>query len=219
MTQVMNTHSIRKNEIPVGLNRKEREFLRRRSEILDAAESAFAEKGFLSATMEEIAQQAEFSVGMLYRFFANKADLYLAAVENRIPELESEVHRCLDDTSAGNRQRLERYYDCRLEQYWANPRFFRLMLQGTITLVADPRTGFLPELNRRYERLVTRIESLFGAGIAAGEFRQGNPRLMGLSLEGLIRAYMIHLIHCHVGDRSTDDERELRQLFFEGIAR
>ncbi len=219
MTHSVNLDSTSEAGPPPTLTRKEREFLRRRLEILEAAEVVFAEKGFLAATMEEIAEKAEFSVGMLYRFFESKADLYLAVLDNRIPGLEAESHGCLDDPSMNLRSRLERYFHCRLEQYWRNPRYFRLMLQGTIALVADPRTGFLPQLLQRYERLVGRIERLFAEGIVCGEFRSANPALMALSLEGLIRAYTVRLIHHPMGERRPEEERELIRIFFEGIAR
>lgn len=202
-----------------ALSRKEREFLRRRDEILQTAELVFSEKGFLSASMEEIAEKSEFSVGMLYRFFRSKADLYLATVENRISGLEEEIHRCLDGQPAEARTMLERYFTCRLGQYWSNPAFFKLLLQGTISLVGDPKTGFLPELERRYERLVGRLESIFASGIASGDFRSADPKLMSLSLEGLIRAYMFHLIHNQAAARRPHEERELLRLFFDGIAR
>ncbi len=218
MAQSLNLGSVSSAESAPRLSRKEREFLRRRNEILQTAESVFSEKGFLSANMEEIAAKAEFSVGMLYRFFRSKADLYLATVESRISELEDELHRCLDDQAAGARSVLERYFTCRLSQFWANPSFFRLILQGTISLVGDPKTGFLPDLQRRYERLVGRLEAIFATGIETGEFRTADPRLMSLSLEGLVRAYMFHLIHSHAGERRPHEERELLRLFFDGIA-
>ena len=43
------------------LSRKERAFLQHRGEIISAAESVFAEKGYVSTTMEEIARRSEFA--------------------------------------------------------------------------------------------------------------------------------------------------------------
>ena len=58
--------------------RKEREKLQRRSEIIDAAEKIFFTKGFESATMDEIAEEAELSKGTLYLYFKSKEDLQFA---------------------------------------------------------------------------------------------------------------------------------------------
>src|SRR5207248_7118487 len=48
-----------------------------RAQILDAAEEVFASKGYHEATIREIAQLAEFSVGAVYSFFETKDDLFV----------------------------------------------------------------------------------------------------------------------------------------------
>lgn len=60
--------------------RKEREKLHRKEEILDAAEKVFFEKGLPSATMDEIAEKAELSKGTLYLYYKSKEDLYMAII-------------------------------------------------------------------------------------------------------------------------------------------
>ncbi|MCI5131850.1 MAG: TetR/AcrR family transcriptional regulator, partial [Candidatus Electrothrix sp. EH2] len=59
-------------------SRREREKQRQRKDMLEAAEQLFAEKGYHNASMQEIAEQAEFAVGTLYKFFKNKEDMYRA---------------------------------------------------------------------------------------------------------------------------------------------
>jgi AcrR family transcriptional regulator len=58
--------------------RKEREKLQRRKDIIDAAEKVFFSRGFESATMDEIAEMAELSKGTLYLYFKSKEDLQFA---------------------------------------------------------------------------------------------------------------------------------------------
>jgi len=58
------------------ISRKEREYRTRREEILKAAESAFAQKGFHNSTVAEIAKESEFAIGTIYQFFKNKEELY-----------------------------------------------------------------------------------------------------------------------------------------------
>jgi TetR/AcrR family transcriptional regulator len=57
------------------LSRRERERLRHRDEILQAARLIVAKKGIDGLTIEEIARKAEFAVGSIYRYFASKEDL------------------------------------------------------------------------------------------------------------------------------------------------
>lgn len=56
--------------------RKEREKQLRREQIMDAAKKVFSEKGLASATMENIAKEAELSTATLYLYFRNKDELY-----------------------------------------------------------------------------------------------------------------------------------------------
>jgi TetR/AcrR family fatty acid metabolism transcriptional regulator len=60
----------------------------RRAQILDAAATVFAEKGFHRATTKEIARAAGVSEGTIYNYFDSKADL-LIGIMTRLAELES----------------------------------------------------------------------------------------------------------------------------------
>lgn len=58
--------------------RREREKEQRRNDIIDAAEKIFLSRGWESATMDDVATEAELSKGTLYLYFKSKEDLYLA---------------------------------------------------------------------------------------------------------------------------------------------
>ena len=58
------------------LSRKEREKKRKREEILAAALSVFAQKGYHGATMAEISQVSEYPLGTIYKFFQGKERIY-----------------------------------------------------------------------------------------------------------------------------------------------
>ena len=58
--------------------RREREKEQRRNDIIDAAEKIFFAKGINTATMDEVAEEAELSKGTLYLYFKSKEELYLA---------------------------------------------------------------------------------------------------------------------------------------------
>jgi len=67
----------------------------RRNQILDAAASVFAEKGYHRATTKEIASVAGVSEGTIYNYFDNKADL-LIGMMTRLVELR-ELPQELED--------------------------------------------------------------------------------------------------------------------------
>jgi AcrR family transcriptional regulator len=57
---------------------RERRLEHTRALLLDAAEEVFAEKGFTSATLDDIAHTAGYTKGAIYKHFAAKEDLFLA---------------------------------------------------------------------------------------------------------------------------------------------
>lgn len=93
---------------------RERNKLRRREQITDAALRLFAERGFDGATIDEIAEAAEVSRRTFFRYFARKEDVILdwkrrmadelrEALDSRPPQ-ESPLqatHRALATVAAG----------------------------------------------------------------------------------------------------------------------
>ena len=68
-----------------ALGRRERERLARRAAMLDAALSVFSEKGYGGASVDEIAEQAEFGKGTIYNYFpGGKDELFLTLFEERV---------------------------------------------------------------------------------------------------------------------------------------
>lgn len=57
---------------------RERRLEHTRSLLLDAAEGVFAEKGFIAATLDDIAYAAGYTKGAIYKHFATKEELFLA---------------------------------------------------------------------------------------------------------------------------------------------
>jgi AcrR family transcriptional regulator len=64
---------------------------RNRTLVLDAARRIFLARGYHGATVEEIADEAGFSRGVVYSQFGAKADLFLALLERRMDERAAEV--------------------------------------------------------------------------------------------------------------------------------
>ncbi len=62
----------------VTMNRRERQVLERRNEILAAARKLFETKGYPETSMEEIAETADVARGTLYNHFQSKAEVLVA---------------------------------------------------------------------------------------------------------------------------------------------
>jgi AcrR family transcriptional regulator len=67
-----------------------------RAQLIEAAASVFARRGFQAATIEEIAEEAGYSHGAVYSNFAGKEDLFLAVFEQYMSERVQEVARAAE---------------------------------------------------------------------------------------------------------------------------
>ncbi len=106
-------------------SRRQRERLRRRADIIDAAKELFYEKGFMETTMEDIAAAAELSKGTLYLYFAGKDELYISIIVEGfeiIHERLAEIQASDDDSITKGKAMYMTFVDFCL----ANPEYFRV---------------------------------------------------------------------------------------------
>lgn len=75
--------------------RKARERQRRTNEIREAAHRVFENKGFLNTTLQDVAQEAEVSVGLIYRYFKSKEDIFAALSLKGAEVFDSQVEEIL----------------------------------------------------------------------------------------------------------------------------
>ena len=98
-----------------------------RTKILAAAETAFVEKGFAAANVDQIAQNAGVNKRMVYAHFGNKEGLYkhvLQVVYARRAEYEKQLERMDFDSPDCIRRAITMYFDFLMK----NENFVRLLL-------------------------------------------------------------------------------------------
>ena len=69
---------------PASRTRRDARAQAPRDRILDAAQKCFAERGFHGASMAQIAETAQMSPGLIYRYFAGKSELIHGIVSRQI---------------------------------------------------------------------------------------------------------------------------------------
>lgn len=92
--------------VTTPLSRKERERLYKRQEIISAARMVFASRGFAAATLDEIAERAEFGKGTLYSYFESKEELFETVIADIFDEF---VGIAAESLSVSDRGVEERY--------------------------------------------------------------------------------------------------------------
>ncbi|HZC85386.1 MAG TPA: helix-turn-helix domain-containing protein [Steroidobacteraceae bacterium] len=81
--------------------RREEEKERRRAELLDAAESLYAQHGWEAVTMDQVARTARLSRALLYVYFRDKEDLLFAIGERAMKLLYQRFAAALETPGSG----------------------------------------------------------------------------------------------------------------------
>ena len=122
--------------------RRERERLRHRDEILDAAERLLIQRGVEGTTMEDIARESEFAVGSLYKHFRSKEELVEVLVLRHAEEFFDRVEALSADPTAPFPEIFDAFLTDYAKAADRSIPFLRLLFTGTRSLPAmDSETG------------------------------------------------------------------------------
>lgn len=178
--------------------------------MLDAASRLFATQRFHEVRMEDVAAEAEVGKGTLYRYFADKEDLYLAlltrASEQFLRRMEAEAKR-----EGSARARLEGVVGAIIACFDDQPHLLDLIQRAEV--LQRPGKEFPWQHTR--EDLGHLIADLFEAGRASGDFEIREPELATAMLLGGIRA----VIRFGKKPRQPDLARHIVADFLHGAAR
>ena len=127
---------------------------RNRALLLAAARRVFLERGYHGASVDQIADAAGFSTGVVYSQFGGKADLFLALLEARISE-----------RAAGNAQAAEglagdegiaRLLEHAASVERAEPEWGLLVIEFRVHAARDPQLGL--RYAAAHQRILTGME-------------------------------------------------------------
>ena len=157
----------------------------RKEEIIEAFFDVVAQKGFLKATMREIAEAAGCSQGMLHHYFENKEAMVLGFMEHLTDSYTAEIHDEIAERElAADRMRFLFSWFLDLDRF--DLRFSRAWMEFWVLSKTNPAIS--EAMTRCYKTVKTIIADIIRDGITAREFRKVDPDLMANlilgSLEG-----------------------------------
>lgn len=171
--------------------RKNREKLARRKAILDAARNVFFEKGFHSATMEQIARMAELSKGSLYLYFQNKEELYASILIQGLEILCKRFEKAVsgvEDWETQIRNIGKAYYSFFKEER----NYFQILFFLRHGEIASKVSG--PVSQACFDKGLSCLEILgraIEAGMSKGEIRGQNPMELAVILWGALNGIIL----------------------------
>ena len=201
----------------IRLSRRERERLRHRREILEAALKLFSEKGFHNVSMLEIAKKAEFATGTLYKFFENKEDLYKALVL----EQSEKFHRTLTEAIERPRDEVEKlrsFVRAKGEVFRANVPMIRLYFAETRGASYNIMAGLDRDIRERYGHFLETLASVFASGMEKKRFKKiGEPYYLAVAIESLTNAFLFLWLEAPDQHPYPDDPDIILKILFKGL--
>lgn len=153
----------------------------RREQILQAALTCFARKGYHLATMDDIVAQSGLSKGSLYWHYKNKKDLFLSIMSWYFAQMEQELEARLQAAPTAT-ARLQTLTEI-VAQLFSNPELEPLA-NVLIDFYAETRHDAEVEAAMQQVLLpyIEFVANIIEAGVAAGEFKPVNARQIAVAL-------------------------------------
>jgi len=197
--------------------RREREKLRQRKEMLDAALELFSEKGYHNASMHEIARKSEFAIGTLYKFFRNKEDLYKALMLEKFDTFHETLVRAVEEAD-DEIQKLQNYVRAKGQISRDNVSVVRLYFGETRGASFSIMAGLDREIRQRYEQILEILTATFRRGIKRRRFvKIADPYSLAVALESLTNAFLFLWLEAPERHPYPENPDSILNILFKGL--
>lgn len=165
--------------------RRAREKLARREEILAAARELLHQKGIYAASMNQIAKQAELGVATLYSYFKNKEDLFITLQEEGLDLLKNHMLQALVDV-VDPREKLRKVALAFLDfsQQYKNYYYIINYFISTPEILLEPQLK--DKVDHQAARALGVAEQIICEGSEKGIFKPLNAKRCSIMFWGLI---------------------------------
>jgi AcrR family transcriptional regulator len=197
--------------------------------MLDAARAVFAERGYADATLDEIAERAEFGKGTLYNYFeGGKEALLFAVFDDTIGELEELIHTVFQEADEDRPLRdafhtfVERHFELIREQQ----DLFLILVREAHLMAFSDNADHVQFFQEQHERLLGALTPVLEAAMEAGEIHALPPQSVANLLLANVRGLGTHCTleqrHCPCEEQTFLQDPEqaadfLTTLLFDGL--
>jgi AcrR family transcriptional regulator len=207
------------------LERKQLRAEENKSFILEAAETVFAQKGYGSATVDDIAEEAQFSKATLYRYFKSKRDIFIEIILNTFEEAAQKTKE-IQQKKISVEDKLKELISHIFLLYQKKKNISRILFLERASVVkmlsmdANSTHSQLPFHPRLPKKMITKmreisniIQEVIQEGIDSGEFRDIDVEDAGFIFGALLRGFYFRgPVHDRVF--SLEESTELLYSFF-----
>jgi len=186
-----------------------------RQRLLDAALELFSRKGYAATSVRELVEAAGVTKPVLYYYFRNKEDIYLALIQSGLEEFHQTAQR-LKTVSGPLRERITGYCTGLLDIFMARLPVARLIY----AIYYGPPQGAPPvDFDAAFSAMLLDVAAMLQEGISTGELAGISVEDASWSIVAILNTTMEEQL-CH-SDRPRLDRENLQRmlaLIFKGIA-
>lgn len=203
-----------------SMSRKEREEFERRRHILDVAERLFALNGFHETSVSDIAREAEFGVGTLYKYFRDKETLFQSLLAER---LEQHRHAFVQMVNRPGSvvTILEQMVENWVSTLQSNLPFYQLYFTYVHPRLArDEDVGGLDLTEAKQVQCdnIERLTALFQRGIDSGELKPISADFMASFFNGMMISSFFNIFYGRGGQVDEVELKEaIKEVLFGGV--
>ena len=192
---------MRKNDL-----RAAREAQRRRENretILRAAHAVIQRKGLSSASMDDVAAEAQFSKATLYKYFRSKSELVFEIVSQFLENLDLQLRSELNRPARAS-ERLKGWISCSVRYLSENENLARVLLldrsvMRLLQIFVGRQEGAGTEAEKRFlQKILAKRKvmqqgsrTLLREGVSSGEFRPVDIEAGVKFIEAAIEGYIV----------------------------
>lgn len=192
--------------------RRDREREERREVLIDAAERVFAARGRSIATMDDVAVEAEFSKGLLYKYFQNKDDLF-EAVALRSHRLLMDMFEDAVASGGTGMQQISAIGRAYVRFASQHPMYFEALVAHSTGEPSTDADSYSAMCEHASDEILRLVQSVIREGIDDGSIRSSlDPAQMAFLLWGALHGLVVTARFKNVlGRHHQDPEHFLRE--------
>jgi len=192
----------------------------KKNRIVKAAVMVFAQKGYASATIADIAARAEIGKGTIYEYFASKEDLFFAVFKWFKMRTENAATVNIAVLGGSAAKRLEALSDSLMGMWLEIKDVFTLTMEfWAASSSSQMRDRFKANFRNTYQEFRSIVKSLIQEGIERGEFRADiNPESVAAALVGTWDALFLQAWFEDDFDPATI-ARDFLSIVLQGLSR
>lgn len=181
-------------------------------QIMQKALEVFAEKGFDSASVRDIAQRADVNVAMISYYFGSKEKLLEAIFMSHTNIMTYKIEEILQSRSYAPLEKVDLLIDTYINVIVENRTFHKLMMREQVIMKEGILYTYIRDMKRRNRSL---IELAVKAGQKAGIFQKHiDVSMLSVTLFGSVNHFFSNykFVCEEIKIKSSDDDFDIKAI-------